>query len=251
MSRFGKVYASYYDLLYRDKSYENEAKYVRKLLKKYAKGAKSILDLGCGTARHDELLCKYYDICGVDISLDMLEMAKKRAKEGNLSFIHSDILTLDLQKTYDGAISLFHVLSYQNTNKEAYKMFEVAKKHLKKGGIFIFDFWYGPAVLTDPPCVRVKKLENENIQVTRVANPMTHPMKNIVDVEYDIFIKNKKTKSINEFEETHKMRYFFDNELELMCKKTGFKVLKKYKWLSREKPSLQSWNVVWVVKKEY
>ena len=57
--------------------------------------------------------------------------------------------------------------------------FEVAKNHLNENGIFIFDFWYGPAVLTDLPSARVKRLENEDIKVTRVAEPVLHSQQNI------------------------------------------------------------------------
>ena len=39
--------------------------------------------------------------------------------------------------------------------------FKTVNKHLKNGGIFIFDFWYGPAVLRDLPTKRVKKVENK------------------------------------------------------------------------------------------
>ena len=50
-----------------------------------------------------------------------------------------------------------------------------AAKHLKPNGVFIFDFWYGPGVLTDPPVVRLKRLENEEIEVLRIAEPVMHP----------------------------------------------------------------------------
>ena len=46
------------------------------------------------------------------------------------------------------------------------------------------------------------------------------------------------------------MRYFFDNELELLCEKNSFHILEKYKWLSFDEPGLKTWNVVWVIKKK-
>ena len=45
------------------------------------------------------------------------------------------------------------------------------------------------------------------------------------------------------------MRYFFDTELELVCSKTGFQIIKKYEWMTSKTPDFNSWNVVWVVKK--
>ena len=43
-------------------------------------------------------------------------------------------------------------------------MFKTAAKHLKQNGVFIFDFWYGPGVLTDPPALRQKRLENNEMK---------------------------------------------------------------------------------------
>jgi hypothetical protein len=78
------------------------------------------------------------------------------------------------------------------------------KSHLKPEGISIFDLWYGPTVLTNPPSVRIKRLENDSIQVTRIAEPVIYPNDNCVDVNYHIFIKDKNTEAIKELKEIHK-----------------------------------------------
>ncbi len=44
------------------------------------------------------------------------------------------------------------------------------------------------------------------------------------------------------------MRYFFDDELYMICEKIGFSIKQKYEWLSNNNPDQNSWNVVWVVK---
>ncbi|MGB9680509.1 MAG: class I SAM-dependent methyltransferase [Thermoanaerobacteraceae bacterium] len=183
-----------------------------KLIKSINPNAKYLLDLGCGTGRHAELFCeKGYTVHGIDISEHMLKIADKRrfGKEDRLTFSCSRIQELNLEQKFDVIVSLFHVLSYQNSNDDVIKFFEIVKKHLNIGGIFIFDFWYGPAVLTDLPTVRVKRLENESIKVTRIAEPVLHAQSNIVDVNYDIFIEDKATKRIIQAHELHRMRYFF------------------------------------------
>ncbi|HOV90152.1 MAG TPA: class I SAM-dependent methyltransferase [Syntrophorhabdaceae bacterium] len=252
MNQFGNLYSQYYDLLYRDKDYLGEVEYIDKLIKSLNKETKTILDLGCGTGRHAEILCdKGYIVHGVDRSKEMLEVAESRrkGKEDKLIFTHSTIQDLQLEKKFDVVISLFHVMSYQNSNDEVIKAFEVSKRHLERGGIFIFDFWYGPAVLTDLPTIRIKRLENESIKVTRIAEPVLKARENIVEVNYDIFLENKHTKEISEIKEAHNMRYFFDIELEFICKSIEFQVVGKYEWMSNKLPDFNSWNVVWVVKK--
>ncbi|WP_148784928.1 class I SAM-dependent DNA methyltransferase, partial [Campylobacter concisus] len=187
MRQFGDLYSKYYDLLYEDKNYFDEVEYIDFLIKKNCQSAKTLLDMGCGTGKHAELLCeKGYKVHGIDLSEGMLKVANKRkiGKEDRLDFSHSSIQNLNIDKKFDVITSLFHVMSYQNTNSELLKAFEVAKKHLNTHGIFIFDFWYGPAVLTDLPMVRIKRLENKNIKITRLAELIIHSKKNIVDVNY-------------------------------------------------------------------
>ncbi len=254
MNQFGNLYSQYYDLLYSDKDYIGEVDYIDNLIKLHNKNVKTLLDMGCGTGKHAELFYeKGYKVHGIDLSEDMLKIANQRrkGKEDSLRFSHSNIQELNLSDKFDVVVSLFHVMSYQNSNSELTKAFEIAKNHLNNDGIFIFDFWYGPAVLTDLPTTRVKRLENENIKVTRLAEPVLHSQKNIVDVNYDVFIEDKKTKEIAEKKELHKMRYFFDTELEMICEKVGFSIIQKYEWMSDKNPDFKSWNVVWVVRKKY
>ena len=252
MIQFGSLYSQYYDLLYSDKDYEGEVDYVNTLLRKNSNNAKTLLDMGCGTGAHAEIFCdKGYKVHGIDLSEDMLKTAetRRKGKEEKLTFSHSSIQNLTLNKKFDAVVSLFHVMSYQNSNTELVKAFEVARDHVKEGGIFIFDFWYGPAVLTDLPVTRVKRLVSEKMKVTRLSEPVIYPEENIVDVNFDVFIENLESKEIFEKKELHKMRYFFDTELELICEQVGFNVQQKYEWMSGKKPNLNSWNVVWVLKK--
>lgn len=252
MSQFGNLYSKYYDLLYQDKDYNAEIDYIIQLIQNHPIKIESILDLGCGTGKHDEILCdKGYKIHGVDISEEMLNIAelKRKGRESNLTFTQSNIAELELGKKFDLIISLFHVMSYQNTNKLLDNVFSVVDNHLNDGGLFIFDFWYGPAVLTDPPKKKTKKLENKYIKITRITEIEMHAHLNRVDVSFDIFVKNIKDNNVIKKKELHKMRYFFDTELEMLCDKHGFQIDQKYKWLTDKKPSFKTWNVVWVVSK--
>jgi len=160
-------YAHYYDLLYRDKDYRGETDYICGLLEKFAPGAKSILDLGCGTGRHAVSLAERgFDVFGVDLSNKMIAKAGERKTQlsshisQKVNFEVADIRKLNIGKNFDVIVSLFHVLSYQTTDEDLQAVFEVVAEHLEPEGIFIFDFWYGPAVLAEKPEVREKKKSN-------------------------------------------------------------------------------------------
>jgi SAM-dependent methyltransferase len=248
-------YAFYYDLLYKDKNYESEANYIDDLIKKYSIKANSILELGCGTGKHAILLVqKGYEIVGVDISQNMVDQAQKiilknKSLGRKVSFSCADIRSLNLNKKFDAVISLFHVVSYQTTNQDLQKTFSVAKNHLNENGIFIFDCWYGPAVLTQKPETRIKRLENEKVQITRLAEPKIYANENCVDVNYQIYLHDKYKKHTCEFKETHKMRYLFKPEIELLLEQNGLKLVGFEEWESGKEPGFDSWGVCFVAKR--
>lgn len=245
MSVFGD-YSIYYDLLYQDKDYESEANYIYGLINRFNSKAEAILELGCGTGKHSKLLSeKAYKIQGIDISDTMLSQALKFQNE-NLCFEKGDVRDYVIDKKFDAVISLFHVASYQTTNEDLKKYFETASKHLQKGGIFIFDTWYGPAVLNEKPENRVKNLENEYLKIQRKATPTMCHNENIVNVHYDVLITNRLTKDKSLIQENHKMRYLFKPELELMLNIAGFDLVHSEEWLSGKEIGIDTWGACFV-----
>ncbi|CAN5422863.1 class I SAM-dependent methyltransferase [soil metagenome] len=250
-----QAYASYYNLLYKDKDYHGEMEYILGLIKTYAsRPVKSILNLGCGTGNHDFLFSqKGYEIHGVDLSEGMIKSAQERTMEsgliGNIAFSQGDIRTVRLNKKFDLVLSLFHVMSYQTSDADLQCVFKTADEHLNSHGLFIFDCWHGPAVLSDPPVKRTKEVEDESTHVVRIANPVMDRIKKIVDVNFEIQVRDKKNNKTGILHELHQMRYLFNSELEIFAAQSGFISLASYKWLTAEAPSENSWNVVYVFKK--
>ncbi len=245
MSIFGETYSEYYDLLYKEKDYTGESHYIHKLISKYKPESKSILELGCGTGKHASVLKKMgYKIAGIDISDKMLSEAKKNYSD--IDFIEGDIRIVRLHKKYDVVVSLFHVLNYQKENKDLLDTFETAEAHLKSGGLFIFDCWYGPAVLSEKPSNRVKRLENENIRIVRICEPVIYPNENYVDVNYEIIIENKTTNKVHKINETHSMRYLFKPEIEIILQKNNLELINYEEWMTGKAAGLDTWGVCFV-----
>ncbi len=255
MTVFGD-YSQYYDLLYNNKDYNNEAEYISKLIKDHKSGAENLLELGCGTGKHAELLaCKGFSVTGVDLSENMLKEAKKRKNllsakiQKKLDFYQGDITKIRINKKFDAVISLFHVISYQTTNEQLNAAFATAAEHLRKGGLFVFDCWYGPAVLAQMPAPRLKSFENDSMKVIRVAEPLIYPNKNTVDVNYTILIQNIETLFTKEIKETHSMRYLFKPEIDLISEKNGFKIINTQEWLTGKDPGFDTWGVCFIGEK--
>lgn len=250
------AYAKYYDLLYRDKDYKKETDYIVKFIKKYKPDTKSVLDLGCGTGRHDLILSQNgFDTTGVELSPEMYSVARKmRNQNANkdlaLRFYKGDIRKIRLLNKYDVIISLFHVLNYQTTNKDIDLVFQTVKKHLKKDGLFIFDFWYGPAVLSDRPVKRTRIMNDEDIVVKRKTVPDMRINENIAVINFEVEVKDKKTKQTEKFKETHNMRYLFLPELEAICENNKFKNIHSEEWMSGKTLSDKTWYGLTVLRNQ-
>lgn len=245
-----KEYAYYYDLFYENKDYAKEVKNVHQLIQKYNKldVCTKILSMGCGTGRHDIEFNKLGFITkGIDLSEFMIERAMKleRGIEHILpmSFQVADIRSFASEQKYDAAVSLFHVMSYQNKNEDIVRAFSTANHNIECGGVFIFDVWYGPGVLTDRPAVRIKRVEDAANTMIRYAYPVMHPNSNIVDVCYDILVIDKETDVARQIKEVHNMRYYFKPEIEYMLEQTGFKLVACVDCNSLKEPDYNSWTV--------
>ena len=159
---------------------------------------------------------------------------------------HGDIRTIRLEKQFDAVISLFHVMSYQPENEDLNKVFQNAKIHLKSGGIFLFDCWYGPGVLTDRPTIRIKRLQDDKLMITRIAEPVMYVNENRVDVNYQVFIKDKNSGAVEEINECHKMRYLFTPEIKEFFLKAGMNMIGCYEFMTYKQTSYNTWNVVFI-----
>lgn len=245
-----KGYSRYYDLLYRDKDYAGEVQFVRELLEKYGNSVQSILELGCGTGIHAGLLAELgYSVHGIDTSEEMLAQARARqaglsdAVISRLDFSRGDLRSFRSDRKVDAVLSLFHVMSYQLTDADLLSAFKTAKDHLREGGVFIFDCWYGPAVLRELPSTRVKRFEDDEIEVIRIAEPQMHVNSNSVDVRYQILIKEKNSNYIETVTELHPMRYLFYPEIESLFEAVGIKLLFSCEWLTGREAGADTWGV--------
>lgn len=240
-------YAGFYDALYEDKDYLKECLFIREVFEKYGDlPVNSLLDLGCGTGSHALHFADMgYTVTGVDISEEMLDIAcqKNEKRERKSKYIQQDIRHLDLKQKFDAAVAMFAVMGYQITNSDFEVALQSVHRHLKDGALFVFDVWFGPAVLTVKPEERVKVVNDKDVRIIRCARPVLDVVQQTVDVKYHIF-KIKGNTILNETNETHTMRFFFYKELEYYLNKNGFSLLKISPFLSHnESISEKCWNI--------
>lgn len=251
MSLFSE-YSVYYDLLYKDKDYGAESNYVFDAVSKNNKVTKSLLELGCGTGKHAEHFLKKIELySGVDMSIEMITQAKERLKTQKVNFEVGDARTYRSNQVFDTVVSLFHVASYQIENEDFNNFLKTANHHLKSGSTFLFDFWYGPAVLNLKPSVKIKRMENKEYSIIRIAEPLQDYQKNLVTVDYEVIIQNIGNKKETRLKESHPMRYFFLPELKHFLEVSGFDLAETRfeEWITGKEPNENTWGVTCITRK--
>jgi SAM-dependent methyltransferase len=245
-------YAKYYDILYSDKNYNRECDFIENALLKFSgKKPKKILDIGCGTGNHmTVLLSRGYDVTGIDRSASMVELAENKMR--NLSFngrvLVNKMSDFQVDELFDAAICMFASLNYITDTEELARSLANTRKHLKKEALFLFDFWYGPAVLKIEPSARVKIIESNNIKVIRTVTPEMDTFRSLIKTHYYL-VALSGNKVLDELTETHELRYFFPNELDYFAKQSGLEILNYCEFpVLENKPTENTWNVAAIAK---
>ena len=245
-------YSRYYDIFNDGKDYRSEVRYITEKLTRHHTNSSvnKILEIGCGSGGHAiELARLGYSITGVDPSESMLKEAEaKVAKAGpdvaeRIQLFQASAVSIDFPHKFDAALALFHVVRYINSDAELEMSFNAIGNHLDPGATFIFDFWYGPAVLTDRPAIRVRRRSKDGMEFVRIAEPDLRINENIVDVNYDISISDR-SRNVEKFHEKHSMRYYFLPEIKAALRRTGFEFLECFEYLTDALPDDRTWNVI-------
>lgn len=251
MSVFQNLYANAYDELYSDKDYGAECGLIIKLIGDSDINVNLILDVGCGTGGHLIPLAQQgYHLTGVDPSSSMLDLASAKVIDSQIDdyveLVNANAAEFSCSKEHDFAIMMFAVIGYHTSNAEVIACLRNIKKHLRTGASLVFDFWYGPAVLHDEPSDRVKVIDLKDEKIIRITNTLMDSFSHTADITFETIRIAEKIVLSGE-KETHKMRYFFPQEIAMFLEVAGFELQSMTAFPSlEEKLSKKSWNALCV-----
>jgi trans-aconitate methyltransferase len=150
LMEYGADHAEFYDVVFqsRGKSFEGEAKKLAEIVWSKFPGAQSLLDVACGTAAHLETLAGLFEhVEGIDFSLDMLAIAKRKLPHVPL---HSgDMRTFELERTFDAVTCMGNAVACMSTAEELETAIGRMACHLVSGGVLVVEPWFFPENFLD------------------------------------------------------------------------------------------------------
>jgi|ERR1019366_6075570 SAM-dependent methyltransferase len=137
------ISAEIYDAIYSFKDYATESSKIRQLIEHERPGAKSILDVACGTAEHAKYLSADFQIDGIDLEPGLIEVARAKNPAGNFSV--ADMRAFQLGKRYDVVQCLFSSIGYLLNAEDVVAALKCFRAHLTPDGIILVEPWLTPS----------------------------------------------------------------------------------------------------------
>lgn len=135
-------FAAVYDIFMDNIPYEEWCRYLHGLLKEYGVEEGLLLDLGCGTGTLTRLLAdRGYDMIGVDLSDEMLEIAMEQESEEprGILYLLQDMREFELYGTVGAIVSICDSMNYLMEYEDLVQVLRLVNNYLDPGGVFIFD----------------------------------------------------------------------------------------------------------------
>ncbi|KEO75001.1 class I SAM-dependent methyltransferase [Anditalea andensis] len=131
--------AEFYDALYAFKDYGQACSELTQLIKTHQPEATTLLDIACGSGKHLTYLRDTFDVQGLDLNEELLNVAKRRCPE--IKFHHQDMTDFDLDMKFDAVVCLFSSIGYVCTVENLNKAIKGMTDHLAPGGVLVLEPW--------------------------------------------------------------------------------------------------------------
>jgi ubiquinone/menaquinone biosynthesis C-methylase UbiE len=191
--------ARYYDAIYHLKNYRLEVAALRRLIDRYIqRPAETLLDIACGTGAHLAFLTRYYDCTGLDLSAELVEIA--REKLPSIPFHIGDMRDFDLQRQFDIVTCLFTSLSYVTNYEDVRKAVANMARHIAPGGVLVIDPWLHPEQYREG-LINYDSVDSPEIKLARMSVNRRDGFCSLIEVHHMIAT----SEGVTTFVEPHRM----------------------------------------------
>lgn len=135
-------FVPFYDAAHAFKDYGGEADYVAEVIRRHHPGARSLLDVACGTGRHLEHLRREFEVEGVDVNRQFLDIARRRLP--GVTLHEGDMREFDLGRTFDVVTVLFSSITLVQTTAAMQTAVATLARHVATRGLLLVEPLWEP-----------------------------------------------------------------------------------------------------------
>lgn len=186
-------------------------------------GCKRILEVACGTGRLMEILEENgYDVTGLDLSREMLDIARKRCK-GEL--LRQDMRDIRVEKPFDALICVGGSFEYMLTDEDVIRALKGFNRALRRGGVLVFDsFDTEKSRQHDFGEWREAVFEYDDMKITRLSRSSDYIARESTwAVEWEYIIEKGEERRM--IKDQTRLRSFDRDQIKGMLENNGFRVI--------------------------
>ena len=237
-------FAQVYDTFMDNVPYDEWGAYLVSLLKKYGVKDGLVLDMGCGTGAMTRYLDAHgYDMTGIDLSEEMLTIAKEKSSP-DILYLLQDMREFELYGTMRAAVSVCDSMNYILEEEDLLQVFSLVNNYLDPGGIFVFDL---NTVYKYQEILGEQTIAEDREECSFIWDNFYDEEEMINEYDLTIFVQED-GELFRRYCETHYQRAYSLETVKTLIEKAGMEVLAIYDAFTYNKPKPDSERVYFVAR---
>ena len=221
LNTYEGLHARRYDVVYGDKPYGAEARFVDSLIRGAGTQNGRLLDVACGTGRHAASFAKLgWEVTCVDYSESLLDQARLNAPDA--LFLQQDMRELDVPGgPFDAVTCLFDSIGYPQATEGVLAALAGMRRHIAADGVVVIEFLHAPALLGHASPLGIRRWPlPEDGELIRVSKACIDEQRRVMVVSYELLELNADG-TYERWEETQANRFFSVAEMDALLTQAG------------------------------
>jgi len=216
-----------------------------KLLEEFGVEGKNLLDIACGEGTFAVKMAeKGFDVVGIDISREQIEIAKEKDVDEEIDFKIQDMRELFFQGRFDVVTCWYDSLNYILDKDELLEVFKGVYNSLRKGGIFVFDM--NTIYVMEEVWEEQTMVKEDSREIFDMIEQNYDEEKHITSIKLTSFLREDDGKW-RKIEEVHRERGYSFEDLRNLFEDVGFKELSFLKDIEEKTEADEETERVWFV----
>jgi ubiquinone/menaquinone biosynthesis C-methylase UbiE len=200
VASYGQL-AEIYDRIYRFKNYGKDVEYVLDQIRTHHPAARTLLDTACGTGNHVAILKQHYAVDGLDLSAEMLAIARRKFPA--VTFHEASMTDFSLGRGFDVVTCLFRSIGYVRTAKNLVAAIGAMSRHVLPGGLLLVEPYFTPETYWADK-VNLSESQEDDLKIAWMYVSARRDLLSVLEMHYLVGTPG----GVRHFSETHELGLF-------------------------------------------